>query len=248
MPLTDAAFAALASIVALAFAVEACVGFGATIITVALGSLLVPIERLLPVFIPLNVALSAWLSLRYWRDVDVRLLARRMLPLMALGLPLGLFAHRRANGAALTRGFGVFVLVLALLELRQALAPARPHTEPARWVRALALFAGGVVHGAFGTGGPLAVWVAGHELRRPAAFRSTLSALWLTLNIALVCAYAAAGSIDRASLGATARLGAALVIGLAVGEWAHRRVPERAFRPVVFGGLALVGAVLVVRG
>ncbi|MCL4234193.1 MAG: hypothetical protein KJ042_06710, partial [Deltaproteobacteria bacterium] len=50
----------LGLIVAFAFTVETIAGFGATVISVSLAANLMPLDELLPIVVPLNVALSAY--------------------------------------------------------------------------------------------------------------------------------------------------------------------------------------------
>ena len=233
-------------IVTAAFTVEAALGFGSPLVMVTLGALLFDIRSLLVAVIPLNVTLSLVLVVRGRHRVDTRLLFRTILPLMVLGLPLGMWALRALDPSLMKRTFGAFVTVLALSALANRGTGA--HTARSSLVDRLLLFAGGVVHGAFATGGPMAVYVVGRRLTDKAAFRATLSSLWLVLNTALVVSFVVDGRLNSTSLITTTKLLGALVVGLVVGELLHRRVPERMFRTVVWIVLALGGAMLVVRG
>ena len=49
---------ALFAIALVAFAVEGTLGFGSTVIAVSIGAQLVPLDELLPAFVPLNIVLS----------------------------------------------------------------------------------------------------------------------------------------------------------------------------------------------
>lgn len=238
----------LALVVCAAFAVESALGFGSTVIAVSVGARLMPVRALLPAFVPLNLALSLYLVARNRRDVDLALLGRRVLPLMLLGMPLGMALIRRLSESGARHLLGALVAALAVTQLaRLARAGGDEPAAPPGPVGAALLAAAGVVHGMFGSGGPLAVYVIGRALPEKGRFRATLSALWLTLNAVLVAGYAADGALTRASLGATAALAPALGLGLAVGEWLHGRVPERAFRVGVYAVLLAVGAALLAR-
>ncbi len=239
----------LAVVVLLAFVVESSLGFGATVVTVALASQFAPIDVVLPIFVPLNVLLSAYLVVRYRRDVDRGMLFRRVLPAMLVGLPVGIFVFRRLDARALRAVFGAFVLVLSALQLAQQFRPSARGKRPlSRWVATGLLFLAGAIHGAFATGGPLAVYVSGREMADDKArFRATLSALWLVLNIVLVTVYVRAGSVRLATLQHSLVLGIALVAGTVVGEWTHRRVSVRAFTIGVYVVLVGAGLLLVVR-
>lgn len=239
--------AALVGIVAVAFATEATIGFGATLLTLALGSLVAPVDELLYAVVPLNVALSLAVVVRAWRHIDGRALGLPILPAMGLGFPIGVAAFERLPHDGLQIGLGVFVIALGAIELaRQVRAPADERPLPRAAGLAL-LFLGGVLHGAFATGGPPVVYVCGRTLPDKRVFRGTLAALWLLLGGLLMATYARSGHLGAASMRRTALLVPGLILGLVGGEMAHGRLPERAFRRVVFAMLMIVGAVLVIR-
>lgn len=245
--LSPAVVAALIGIVAVAFATEAAIGFGATLLTLALGSFVVPLDELLHTVVPLNVALSAAVVVRTRRHVDLRALGSRILPAMALGFPIGLLAFERLPRAKLQIGLGIFVTALGVIELVRMRGPAAEGRPLPRAVGPALLFLGGLLHGAFGAGGPPVVYVCARTLPDKHTFRGTLAALWLLLGSLLVAAYARSGHVGAASLARTALLVPGLVLGLIGGEILHRRLPERAFRIGVFAMLAAVGVVVALR-
>lgn len=237
----------LSGVVLLAFTVESAIGFGAMLVTVSLGSTLLGLDALLAAVVPLNVGLSTYLTARYARDVARGLFARKIVPAMLLGMPAGLLALSRLDPRWLKCALGAFVVAVALVELTKRrstdVAPA-PLPRPLGWAL-LAL--AGVFHGAFSTGGPLAVYVLSREGLDKAAFRATLSALWLLLGLVLVATYAATGAIGRDSLTTSAALLVSAALGTALGEVAHRRVSQQAFSRIVFVLLVVVGVVLVAK-
>ncbi|MBW2528217.1 MAG: sulfite exporter TauE/SafE family protein, partial [Deltaproteobacteria bacterium] len=224
----------LVLIVFLAFLVEATLGFGATVVTVVLGVFLFPLDLLLPAFVPLNLVLSLYLVGRYVKDVAWRLLLLRIVPLMGVGMPVGMFLFHSAGHQWLNVAFGTFVVLLSAVELWR-LRSAAGQTQPLRMpARVALLVSGGMIHGAFATGGPMAVYVAGREIEGKSQFRSTLSALWFVLNAVLVIGYAIGGELGQESLTLTAYLVLPLVFGLVAGEWLHARVRVSLFRILVF--------------
>lgn len=239
----------LALVVFAAFAVEASLGFGSALLTVTLGSILCPIGALLPAFVPLNLMLSLYIATRYRRDVDRALLLRRVVPAMLAGLPIGLVGFRFA-GRGLSRALAAFVLALAAIELLRLARGAASGARPLGRARsALLLVLAGAAHGAFATGGPLAVYVVGRDLGgHKARFRATMSTLWLSLNTVMLASYLWMGKVDGASARTTLALVAPLVLGLLAGEAAHARVPAKAFRALVFVVLGAGGAALLARG
>jgi uncharacterized membrane protein YfcA len=235
-------------IVFLAFVAEASVGFGSTVITVALGALWVPVDTLLPAFVPLNLLMSIYLVARYRAHIVWSVVAARVLPLMLVGMPVGMLAFRRLDRGVLVLAFGAFVVLLSTAQLvslaRRRPAAARP-LAPAAGGALLVL--AGIIHGAFATGGPLVVYVMGRQIAEKAAFRASLSLLWLALNLVLVVSYVASGQLAEPTLIMAAWLLVPLGAGLVVGEWVHHRIPEARFRVAMFVLLLLAGVVLMAR-
>jgi len=240
----------LALVVLVAFVVESAAGFGGTVVSVSLGSQLMPVDDVLVRFLPANLVLSFVMVLRTWRLVDWRVLIRRVAPWMGLGMAFGTAAARVASPTVVKVVFAAFVLVLACMELNKARRPAGENDATAslpRLAAATALVGAGVLHGMFACGGPLAVWVLGRDLPTKGPFRATLSALWLGLNAILVGSYAFGGRLTAGSLRDASALLVPLVVGLFVGERVHASLSPARFRVAVFALLAVSSLVLLVR-
>lgn len=238
----------LALVVVLAVAVEASLGFGSTVITVALASLWMPLGDIIPAMLPVNLVLSGYLVVRYRRHIAWRFLGTRVLPFMGLGLPVGFWLYAHYAGSGLKTGLGSFIVVLAAFELRKLRRPQLAAAAPGRLAERLALVGAGIAHGAFASGGPLAVWVGGRVLEDKAVFRASLSLLWLVLNLVLIGAFLQQGQLGLSSLRTSALIAPSLALGVVVGEWAHSRIALRPFRVGVYVTLLLVGALLVAKG
>lgn len=236
----------LALIVLLSFTVEATAGFGATLVTVTLAAHVLPIERVLAVYMPVNLLLSLWLMVRHRRSVAWRLLLLDVLPAMGVGTAAGLWLIHLAGFTWIRRAFALFVVALSALELlrgRRSELRGRLATAP----RTGLLLAAGFTHGLFATGGPLAVYVTARELPDKASFRATLCALWFLLNSALVVDMLATGRINGETAPHTAVLLIPMVLGIALGERIHAATPADRFRAWIFAGLLVAGAILLIR-
>jgi hypothetical protein len=60
-----------------------------------------------------------------------------------------------------------------------------------------ALLGAGVIHGIYASGGPMLVYAVGREGLTKKVFRSTLSMVWIVLNVILVARFLLAGDYDR---------------------------------------------------
>jgi uncharacterized membrane protein YfcA len=237
----------LALVVLVALVVETAAGFGGTVVTVSLASQVMPVDDVLARFLPVNIALSAYVVLRHWRHVAGRLLFRRVLPFMGLGAAAGFFLARTASPGWLKIVFASFVIVLSIAELRSLASEAPRSTRLPAPIAAAALLGAGVLHGLFACGGPLAVWVVGRDVEDKSVFRATLSALWLLLNVFLVAGFALGAKIHGGTLRESALLLLPLALGIAAGEWIHGRLSPERFRVAVFVLLFVASVVLLVR-
>lgn len=235
---------ALGLIVLLAFLVEATAGFGATVVTVTLAALWLPITEILAIFIPVNLLLSVWLAWRYRASIDLPLLIRRILPLMILGTGLGVGLRGRLDASLGLFFFGTFIVVLSAVELRRGPSETAPLSPG---IAGLGVGAAGVVHGLFACGGPMLVWVVGREVKDKTRFRATLSAVWLLLGLGLLTELWVGGAVGELSLIRSLFLLPSLMLGLHLGEKLHHAVAPSAFRRGVYQLLLVMGLVLLGR-
>ncbi len=185
------------------------------------------------------------LVLRGLRHLQLRLLFARILPLCGLGLGVGALLFQRLGAAGLKHVLGLFVVLVAVLELVRLLRSARPPAPLSPWKASAILVVGGVFHGMFASGGPMIVYYASRSIPDKHAFRATLSLLWLVLNTVLIVSFVFSGRIDGSALMLSAAILPALAFGILVGELVHRKVDELKFRKIVQGVLLMTGIFLL---
>jgi uncharacterized protein len=224
---------ALIALVALiAFTVEGAIGFGGTVVAVSLGAQLVPLDVLLPSFLPISLAFS----LTFLRGpIQWRTLLVEIAPLVAVGAVIGLAIARHAPARELLIAFALFVVALSILELSKI---------QLRWPAPF-LVLGGIVHGMFGTGGPMIVYVTRKKIADKTAFRATLAVLWVALNAILLASFTSRARYpDPHVLAAMAVL---VIPGRLIGERLHRALDAQRFARAVWVVLLLAGAALLLR-
>lgn len=248
--LGDPHFPILAVIVFVAYQIGATTGFGSAIIALTFAVNFYPIDYLIPVLVPLNLAICSYLVVRHPSGIRRDLLLKRILLPVCLGMPVGLVLFHTADTDRLKWTFGLFVLVLSAWELvRTSYASRAQLLRPLSGAASAAwLWAGGVIQGLWVSGGPLVAYWAGRTLPEKGAFRSTLSSLFLILNAVLFVSHLGAGRITPGTLRVSLLLLPAVFLGILLGEWLHARLPERGFRVVVFAVLVFAGAAIVLRG
>ena len=235
-------------IVLCALTTEAIIGFGSTVLTVALGAHLMALDLVLPAYIPVNMLLSAYLLWRQPGAIDRTLLLRRILPMVGAGLCVGLVIFRQGLGSGLLPWLAAFVIGLAVVELARIARGTAAQAKPiARLPAAALLMGGGIAHGLFGSGGPMIVYVASREVGDKTRFRSTLAVLWLILNAALCINYLALGLIGQPSLRLSLFLLPVVALAAPLGDTIHTRVNAGLFRILVYVLLLVSGAALAAR-
>jgi uncharacterized protein len=242
-------FAILFVIIFIAKAVEAVTGFGSTIIALTLGAQVYQIEFLLPIVVPLNIILSTYIVVKHAKAIDWPELKRWILPFTIGGLIVGMIIFNIVQGNTLKLAYGIFVLCFAIVELvRLVRTVAECEARPLSAIKSMIwLFAGGVIHGIYASGGPMVVYYSCRKITDKSIFRSTLSVLWLVLNIILLADYIRTGKMTAESMKMFAWLLPALGGGLLVGDILHKHIPERKFRVLVYVLLIVAGASLVIK-
>lgn len=243
-------FAILVAIALFAYFIGATTGFGDTVIivTVTVALNLYPLEFIVPTVVVLGFTISLYLVVRHHTGIDRRLLFRKILPVAGLGLPVGLLLFDVVNSSVLTIVLGAVVVFFSTLELILIIKAGESVRKPMSSLQAdFWLFSGGVVHGLYASGGPLIVYYAGRSIPDKRVFRSTLSALWLTLNGVMLITNLATGKLTARCAWTAVALLPALALGIVMGEWLHPRLPERSFRILVFSVLIAAGVSVLLK-
>lgn len=239
--------AALAAIVVLAYAVQTATGFGAVVVSVTVGAHLMEIPELLLLLLPLSLLQTSYVAGRYRRDIDWRLLCRWIIPVMGAGTAAGAALAGQLGGDLLRRLLASLIMVLSIFELvalsRRDLA-ARP-LGPVGTV--VGLIGAGLMHGIYGTGGPLLTYTIGRRGLGKAAFRATVTLVWIFLNVGLVSYFLIDGRYRPGHVLELALLVPAVAAGTIAGELVFARLGGRRFNQIVFGLLAAAAFTLLVR-
>ena len=93
----------------------------------------------------------------------------------------------------------------------------------------LVLFWGGIIHGAFGSGGPFVVIYATKALPDKGNFRATICTLWFTLNSIIIVKNIRQGVMTAPVIEVIVSTLPFLVVGMILGNCAHKRIKEDSF-------------------
>ncbi len=236
----------LVLILVFAHTVETVLGFGSTIIAMALAIYVFPLETLLPVLVILGLLQSIWLVGRWFRHIQWRVLVVKILPATIVGMIIGIYYRTQvANITQLLIILAIFIMAVSVMEI-VLIYKTRAAGGSLVWYLGIPiLVVGGIVHGIFATGGPLIVYYCSRELKEPADFRATISTLWLILNVALVGNLYSAGQINIDTLTITGIVLPGLIAGIVLGSFMKFRT--LVFKVLIYAILFIAGLLLLIK-
>lgn len=220
-------------------------GFGGVIIALTLGAHFYPIPWMLPILVPLTLVSNSYILIRYRRYIQATLFVKKILPLMSIGLLIGVLLFDLLQGELLKIGFGLLVVLLAFRELIHLQRSEQRRPSVSVWGSRSYIFVAGIIQGLYACGGPLLVYVVNRLGMPKMVFRSTLSLVWFCMNTVLTIIYFYSGKADLGTLKYSLLLVPALVLGLGCGDFLHGMIAERPFKTVVFLLLILAGGTIV---
>ena len=235
----------LGCILVLAHTAETILGFGSTLIALALGVHLLPLETLVPMLVIFGLLQSIWLVGRWHHYIDWRVLLLYILPLATAGMVIGMLSREIADENTLKMVLGAFIIVVSIAELAMLFKKKTPGGQLCWYYRVPLLIGGGIFHGLFATGGPPIVYYASRQFSAQEVFRATLSMLWLMLNVGLIVGFVIGGQMDLAKLEMTAMVLPGLAIGIIVGSLI--RVKEFRFKVLTYVLLFFSGLFLLIQ-
>ena len=244
----EPAFLLFALVVVAAYVVQTATGFGAMLVCLTFGAQLIDLQEVILLMVPLSFLQTGYIVIRHRDGIEWGLLLKRVLPLMALGMGLAFLLLTKVSGPWLGLAFGWMVLALSARDLH-LLRAANPALDKriSRPASAAALLGAGVIHGIYAAGGPMLVYAVGREGLSKKAFRSTLSMVWIALNVILVSRFLVAGDYDQEIALDILVLVPTVPLGILIGEWVHHKVDERRFRMAVLALLIAAAISLIVR-
>jgi len=180
----------------------------------------------------------------YWRRWDVRLVAWPLVGAL-LGIGLATAFVTTISELALRRSIGAIGLVLTtLLIIRNRYHPHAVY-RPSPWQGVLVGVAAGASSTIAHAAGPiLALYLLAQRLEKT-SFVATTGLFFTVNNLLKVPPYVATGLVDVATLGLSLRYVAAIPLGIVVGWWANRHVPQRHFDAIVAGLMILTSLELL---
>lgn len=231
------------------FVLEGITGFGCTVIALPFITMMLGLKMTVPFLCVLGMLLSLYIvstsgKAIQWKEFFFIALY------VALGMPIGMYLFNNLSPVILCIILALFMIGVGCNGTYRTVKDhnVKKNTELPRknWLMRLILLCGGVIHGAFGTGGPFVVIYAAKALPDKALFRVTLSLLWLTMNSIRVVEWMFQGTIWSMEMGKLLLTALPFAVaGIAAGDYLHHKVDDYRFRIIVYSVLCLTGFVML---
>lgn len=218
---------------------EAITGFGCTALALPFCILIIGIKTAVPTLIILAWFLSLCIIIIDFKSIVWKQYLR-ILAFVGIGLPIGMIIFSRLPEGILKKILGAFMVLVAIRGLYISITGSNKLNLNKNILNFI-LFLGGIVHGAFGTGGPFVVIYAASALPKKSNFRATLCTLWFTLNTVIIAKYISSSVINPNILKLLLCVLPFLFVGMILGNKAHKIVNENLFIKLVYTILFISG-------
>jgi len=232
-------------IVLLANILESITGFGATVAELPFVSALVGIKTAVVALCMVSLTLAIFVVIRFHKQID-RKAYLNIVGFAILGMPIGMLAFSFLPERALKIGLGIFIILAAVRGFYVLLSKKQDRKPINNAVLRVLLFIGGIVHGAFASGGPFLVIYAGEKIKEKGSFRATMCSVWATLNSVLLIKYIITGDFIVKNVMPVYLLAIPfLAVGVAIGMFLHKKVSQRVFSIIVYCILLAAGVTML---
>lgn len=223
--LTPYQLAMSAAILAIAYFVRGIAGFGSGLIAVPLLAFVLPFPLVVPLMILLDylASLSQGMSNRSdvrWKEVVP------LIPFSLIGVAFALRFLTQADALLLIKALGGFIIVYGLFMF----SGFTPKAGAARGWGVLAGVSGGIIGTLFGTGGPFYVSYFSARGLEKAAFRATLTTMFLMDGAWRLVGYGVSGRFTPKFLVLVAASLPIMALFMYLGGHVHTKLSERAFQ------------------
>ena len=227
------------------------IGFGSGILALPILAYVIGIEYGVQIVIASSFLTALIVIIQNHKYIVWKSLLKIVI-ICGLGIPIGLFLTDYLSEFWLNLVLGIFMLFIGVRGLYQILSVRKVVLlkEKARYVfHIFILFLGGIVHGAFGIGGPLVVIYAADIIQGKNNFRATMSMTWVVLNGILLIknvSFAVMES-DTHLLLLMAAVIPAVFLSSAIGHFLQKKISEKTFRILIYGLLVVIGIIYILK-
>ncbi len=223
--------------------VRSSLGFGESLLAVPLFLFFLPVEIAVPLSVMLSIVIALVIVIQDYEKIYFR--SAKWLILYAIpGIPLGLVLLLYGNDSLVKIILGILIVGYSIFSLSGRIA-FTISTKDKAYLLICGLLSG-VLGGAYGLNGPPLVVYGNFKQWSPRHFRATLQAYFLPTSFVGFCAYYYNGLVKATVLEYFLVALISAVPAIFIGRFLNRHLKYQVFFRYVYGGLILIGIMLIV--
>ena len=222
---------------------EGITGFGCTALAMPFSVMLIGIERARLILTLYAFLLAIFVVFRSYKKIDWPVFKKIMLLLLP-GLPIGILLYGVLPQKLLYLLLAIFMISISIRGLISTFKSNSPKGLPEKLSLVL-VFLGGIIHGAFSSGGPLVITYASEKIKDKGSFRVTLCLTWAVLNFLILTQNAVTGSYPAGTMEILLISLPFFLAGCLLGDFAHKKVSGNSFLKLVYILLFVTGVFMV---
>jgi len=218
-------------------------GFGEALIAVPLFSLFLPVETAVPLAVLMSILVALVVLIHDHSKVYFRS-AKWLILFAAMGIPFGILILSYGNEMVIKVILGIIIILYALYAL--LVKTTFTLAEDNKLWMFICGFLSGVFGGAYGVNGPPLVVYGNLRQWDAQYFRATLQAYFFPAGLLSLGGYLSKGLIDLHTVHCFIYSIPAIIPAIYIGRYFNKRLKDRKFYIYVYGGLILIGMVLII--
>ena len=224
--------------------IRSTVGFGEALFAVPLLALRLPVKVAAPLAVLISITIAAIVVAQDWQKIHLRSTGW-LLSATILGIPLGLILLTGSHQAMVKAVLGILIVAFAVYSLIGQ-KPPQLKSDSKPWLLGCG-FAGGVLGGAYGMNGPPVVIYGAMRRWSPQQFRATMQGYFLPASALGMTGFWWKGLWVPAVTHYYLLSLLPILVAVPLGKALNRRLSSGVFLNYVYGGLIVIGAVLLVQ-
>ncbi|MBN1123072.1 MAG: sulfite exporter TauE/SafE family protein [Anaerolineae bacterium] len=219
---------------------QSVAGFGLALVAMPLLVNLIGLEVAAPFIAVISLFIQIPVLIRYRKDLDLRSTGR-LTAAMMLAIPIGVIGLKRLDENIMLGILGIVVTGYAIYAL---VTPRLPELKSPNWAYPFG-FVGGLLSGAYSTGGPPLVIYGNFSRWEPGEFKANLQATFTLTAFVQIASHGLFGNLTpvmwRSLLFALPGVAIGVVLGLSL----DRHIDPALFRKIVLVLLIVLGLSLL---
>lgn len=231
-------------VVCLAYFIEGIIGFGATIIALPFITSIFSVKISVPAMTAIVLFAASKIAITNRNYIDFKVYKKIIIP-MFIGLPFGFLMFSYLPEKSLKIILGIFMISISLKELYLIDKDTNKKEVTEDSIKdKLIVFLGGIMHGAFASGGPFIIIYASSRLKDKHTFRATLALCWATLNAFMTTKNIIFKSIDINSLILIITTIPFVIMTTVLSNKVHAKIDSKSFSKFVYIILLISGLLM----